>query len=71
MPGQEDGMVVVLGVVRVQTLLGVGPAAYLLKAPRRVPALDQTDGLDGQTNSSAGFWINQSIKGWMDGWMDG
>lgn len=43
LPGEEHGVVVVLGVLRVGALLRVSPAANLLQAPRRVPSLDQAD----------------------------
>lgn len=45
LPCEEDGVVVVLGVVGVEPLLCVGPSAHLLQAARRVATLDQTDGL--------------------------
>lgn len=41
MPCEEDGVVVVLGVVRVVALLRVGPSAHLLQAARWVATLDQ------------------------------
>ncbi len=48
LPGEEDGMVVMLGVLGVQPLLGVCPAAHLLQTPGRIPALYQADGLETQ-----------------------
>jgi len=44
--GEEDGVVVVLRVLGVRLLLHKGPAAHVLQAPGRVPALDEADGLD-------------------------
>lgn len=41
MPCEEDGVVVVLGVVGVAALLRVGPSAHLLQAARWVATLDQ------------------------------
>lgn len=67
LPGQEDGMVVVLGVVGVPPLLGVGPATHLLQAPGRVPTLNQADGLaEENTNTTA-----QDLDRWADPWMGG
>lgn len=45
LPCEEDGVVVVLGVVGVVPLLRVGPSAHLLQAARRVATLDQANGL--------------------------
>lgn len=42
---QEDGVVVVLGVLRVALLLHEGPSADVLQAAGRVPPLDEADGL--------------------------
>ncbi len=52
LPGEEDGVVVMLGVLGVQPLLGVCPAAHLLQTPGRIPALNQADGLDTPEKTS-------------------
>lgn len=41
LPCEEDGVVVVLGVVGVVPLLRVGPSAHLLQAARRVATFNQ------------------------------
>lgn len=43
LPGEKDGVVVVLGMLRVGALLRVRPAAHLLQAPGWIPPLDQAD----------------------------
>lgn len=43
LPGEEHGVVVVLGVLRVGALLRVSPAADLLQAAGWVPSLYQAD----------------------------
>lgn len=48
LPGEEDGVVVVLGVRGVGALLRVRPAAHLLQAARRIAALDQAHRLQGE-----------------------
>lgn len=53
LPGEEDGVVVVLGVVGVVPLLRVGPSAHLLQAARRVATFDQANGLQGGRESRA------------------
>ncbi|TNN83797.1 hypothetical protein EYF80_005973 [Liparis tanakae] len=45
LPCEEDGMIVVLGVVGVAALLRVGPSTHLLQAAGRVATLDQAYGL--------------------------
>lgn len=54
LPCEEDGVVVVLGVVGVVPLLRVRPSAHLLQAARRVATLDQANGLQeaGREQSS-------------------
>lgn len=42
---EEDGVVVVLGVIQVALLLHEGPAADVLQTPGRVPPFDEADGL--------------------------
>lgn len=49
--GEENGVVVVLGVARVLLLLHEGPAADVLQALRRVPQLDQALRLDSGKTS--------------------
>lgn len=43
LPCQEDGMIVVLGVVGVTALLRVCPSTHLLEAARWIAALDQAN----------------------------
>lgn len=45
MPCEEDGVVVVLGVLRVAALLRVGPSTHLFQAARWVTTLNQAYGL--------------------------
>jgi len=45
LPCEEDGMIVVLGVVGVAALLRVGPSTHLLQAAGGVATLDQAYGL--------------------------
>lgn len=45
LPCEEDGVVVVLGMVGVVPLLRVGPSAHLFQAARWVATLNQADGL--------------------------
>lgn len=49
---EENGVVVVLGVIRVALLLDKSPAAHVLKAPRRVAPLDEADGLKGKKETN-------------------
>ena len=54
LPGEEDGMVVVLSVPGVRLLLQEGPATHVLQTLGRVPQLDQTHGLEGGTGEGGG-----------------
>lgn len=45
LPGQEDGMVVMLRVLWILFLLDDCPAAHIFQASRRVATLNETDGL--------------------------
>lgn len=45
LPGQEDGMVMMLWVLWILFLLDKRPAAHILQASWRVATLNETDGL--------------------------
>lgn len=53
LPCEEDGMVVVLGVLGVAALLRVSPSTHLLQAARWVTTLDQANGLKKQAKKKA------------------
>lgn len=48
LPCEEDGVIMVLGMVRVAALLRVGPSAHLLQAARWVATFDQAYGLQNE-----------------------
>ena len=50
LPGEKDGMVVVLRVVRVSFLLHESPATHVLQTPRWIASLDEADGLAGESD---------------------
>lgn len=49
LPCEEDGVVVVLGVLGVAALLRVGPSTHLFQAARWVTTLDQAYGLKNRS----------------------
>lgn len=53
LPGEENGVVVILGVPRVLLLLQEGPAAHVLQTLRRVAQFDQGGGLERRTDRQA------------------
>lgn len=60
LPGEEDGVVVVLGVVGVEPLLGVRPAAHLLQTPGRIPSFNEADGLKTQKTAKGRNTLGQT-----------
>ena len=61
MPCEEDGVVVVLRMVRVTALLRVGPSAHLLQAARWVATLDQAYRLQSDERRTERRALEQAV----------
>lgn len=67
---EEDRMVVVLRMIRIAFLLHKGPTAHVLKAPGRVPSLDEADWLreENERNSDT-FALFILLNALQAGWL--